>query len=106
MRDRIPINKELIPYSFEIVLGNENFVFEINYGVSNDLFTVSLYKDNELICTEPIICGVPLFSDVYRTGKYPRVDIVPLDESGTETQVNCGNFGDTVFLTIDDEGGA
>ncbi|MCM1544694.1 MAG: hypothetical protein NC110_05275 [Ruminococcus sp.] len=104
MRNRIPINKEIIPYNFEIVLGNENFVFEINHGVTNDIFTVTLYKNNELLCTEPIIYGVPLFSDIYKPEKFPSIEIVPLDESNTETEVNCSNFGDTVFLTIDDEG--
>ena len=56
-----------------------------------------------LVYNEPVIYGVELFADVYRSGVYPMVAIVPLDESGQENAVTYENFGKTVFLTIDDE---
>ena len=102
MRDRIIVDKNLIPYSFELVLANEVFGLSFDYNESCDLFTVSLYKDGELIVTEPIIYGQELFTDVYMPDTYPVVRIVPIDESGNENKVTFDNFGKTVFLVIDD----
>lgn len=103
MRDRIIIDKELIPYNFEIILYDENFEISVDYNETADLYTITLYKDGELVVTEPIIYNQPLFKDVYRAnGKYPAMTIVPTDESGEETEVTGDNFGSSVFLVIDD----
>jgi hypothetical protein len=105
MRDIIEINKDLIPYQFDILLGSDLFTLRVDYNKAADLFTIGLYKDGEMICAgEPLIYGVPLFSDIFTVGQYPEIDIVPLDESGQESAVTWDNFGKTVFLTIDDEG--
>lgn len=104
MRDRIIIEKDLIPYTFEIVLGNENFEMSVDYNETADLFTISLYKNDELIVTEPIIYNQPLFNDVYMVDRYPIITIVPTDEIGQETAVTKENFGVSVFLCIDDTG--
>lgn len=107
MRDRVIIDKNMIPYQFDIILAGQPFSLAVDYNKSADLFTVSLY-DSEgtlLIAGEPLIYGQPLFSDVYRTGRFPTLDLVPWDESGHENAVTWDNFGKTVFLTIDDEGG-
>lgn len=104
MRDRIPIDKSQIPYSFNVTLANMTFTFEIMYNTKAKLFTATL-KVNEtvMVYNEPIIYGMPLFKDVYESGNFPALDIVPLDESGQETEVTFENFGVTVFLTIDNE---
>lgn len=102
MRDRIIVKKDMIPYGFNIVLGKEKFNIRFAYNKQADLFTASLYRDGNLLCyAEPIIYGVPLFRDVYESGVFPMLDIVPLDESGNEQEVTWKNFGETVFLTID-----
>lgn len=102
MRDRIIVKKEQIPYGFYISLGNEKFNLRFAYNQQADLFTVTLYRDGTALCyDEPIIYGVALFRDLYEAGKFPAVDIVPLDESGQENEVTWDNFGETVFLTID-----
>ena len=101
MRDRIEINKELIPYTFDILLGGEMFNIRVDYNSYADMFTLTIYKDGELICAgEPVIYGVPLWGDVYEAGKYPAVDIIPLDESGEANAVTWDNFNETVFLVI------
>ena len=101
MRDRIIIEKELIPYSFDILLGAEWFNLEFHYNETADLFTVTLSKDEEVIVyNEPVIYGKPLFSDLYQSGTYPALDIVPFDESEQETAVTWDNFNETVFLTV------
>lgn len=102
MRDRIIVKKELIPYGFNIAVGKEKFNTRFAYNKQADLFTVSLYRDGKLLCNaEPVVYGVPLFLDVYESGVFPMPDIVPLDESGNELEVTWENFGETVFLTID-----
>lgn len=104
MRDIIEIEKELLPYSFDIALAGEEYTMEIMYNKAADLFTVTLIKGEEtLVYNEPIIYGVELFKDVYRSDLFPMLSIVPLDEAGIETSVTYENFGETVFLTIDDE---
>ena len=102
MRDRIIVKKELIPYGFNIALGKEKFNMRFAYNKQADLFTVSLYLGEDLLCdSEPIIYGMPLFEDVYQSGTFPALKIVPLDESGNEQEVTWDNFGEIVFLTID-----
>ena len=104
MRDRSPIEKGLIPYSFDILLGDDPCELLIKYNEAGGFYTVDLYKSGELIVAgEPIVYGVPLFADVYMARKIPCVVIEPLDESGQETAVTQDNFYETVFLTIDDE---
>lgn len=102
VRDRIVINKSLIPYKFDITLAGEVFQLGIKYNEFADMFTVSLSKDKELICSgEPIVYGVPLFQDIYVSGKYPALRIVPIDESRENNTVTWDNFEETVFLIID-----
>lgn len=102
MRDRIIVKKELIPYGFSITLGKEKFNLRFSYNEKADLFTVSLYRDGKLLChSEPIVYGVALFQDVYDSRTFPAPRIVPFDESGQEQEVTWSNFGETVFLTID-----
>lgn len=104
MRNIIEIEKELIPYNFDIVLAGEEFNMAVMFNKAAELFTITLSKNKEvLVHNEPVIYGVEMFADVYRSGLYPMLSIVPLDESGHETAVTYDNFGKTVFLTIDDQ---
>lgn len=101
-RDTIQIKKSLIPYTFEILLAGEKYEIGVKYNETADLFTVSLKKDGVTICSgEPIVYGVPLFDSVYVAGKYPKIRIVPVDESGIKNAVTWDNFNETVFLAID-----
>lgn len=105
-RDIIEVNKSLIPYSFDILLEDELFTFGIDYNKKYDVFIASLEKNGDVICEgEPLVYGMPLFKDMYRAGDFPAVDIVPLDISGQQKDITYSNFGDTVFLTIDNMGG-
>lgn len=102
MKDRIMVKKELIPYGFHITLGKEKFNMRFAYNQQADLFTVSLYRSGKLLCYgEPLIYGVPLFRDIYESGVFPVLNIIPLDESGQEQAVTWENFGETVFLNIE-----
>lgn len=101
MRDRILVDKSLIPYNFDILLGAELFNLGFSYNKTADLFTVTLSKNDKVIVyDEPVIYGKPLFDEMYQAGKYPILSIVPWDESGMNTKVTYDNFSETVFLTI------
>ncbi len=101
MRDYIEIKKELIPYSFEIFLLGEKYKMVVNYNKTEDLFTVTLSKNEEiLVFNEPLVYGVPLFADIYKTDVFPKMILVPFDESGISKDVTYENFGETVFLTV------
>ena len=103
-KDRIIIEKSLIPYSFDILLGDELFTIGISYNKTHDFFTASLQKDDETICVgEPIIYGSPLFRDFYQAGVTPAIDIVAWDESGENKVVTFETLGETVFLTVDNQ---
>ena len=105
MRDYIELIKTEIPCSFDILLGAEEYNMEFKYNEAADLFTCTLSKGGTvLVHDEPLIYGVPLFKDVYDAATFPPVDIVPYDESGKSETVTYENFGETVLLTIDDEG--
>ena len=100
----IEIEKEEIPYSFEIMMDSETYTLEILYNERQKIFTVSLYdsEDNPLVYAEPIIYGKELFKDV-RDLSFPVDKIIPLDPAGKETEVTLENFGTTVLLVIDAE---
>ena len=101
-KDVILIDKELVPYIFNIALGDVMYTVEVRHNSEADLFTIALYDINgNLICTEPVIYGAVLFEQQYQPEIYPAVTITPLDESGEETAVTWENFNKTVFLFID-----
>lgn len=106
-KDKININKKMIPYSFDIVLGGQLFTVGVKYNEFADIFTVSLEKQGEIICYgEPIIYGKALFESLGGSNKYPALRIVPFDESNINTDVTWYNFGESVFLVIDNGGEA
>lgn len=102
-RDTIVINKTLIPYTFNIVLGAEEFSFRVDYNNLGGFFTVGLSKSGKTLCSgEPIMYGKPLFSDIRNT-EFPAVDIVPYDPSGDYNAVTRENLCEGVLLVIDNE---
>lgn len=105
MMNRIEIEKSLIPYEFEIALSGDVWKIGVSYNKTADIFTLSVSKDGELkLAGEPLVYNVPLFVDTYMVDRMPNLTIRPVDESGQCTNVTWENFGETVFLCIDDEG--
>lgn len=104
--DVLDITKDLLPYKCNILLAGEQFGLKFDYNATAELFTVDLYKDDELVCAgEPIVYGLPLWRDVYKAGLFPAVDIIPLDPSGESNAVTFDNLGETVLLIIDNGSG-
>lgn len=97
----LEINKDIIPYTFNISLQNEMFEMRIDYNNTADLFTVSLSKGGVTLCTgEPIIYGQPLFGDIANRGNFPKITITPIDESGENNAVTFDNLSKTVLLRV------
>ena len=97
----IEINKEIIPYIFNIMLAEELYEMRIDYNNTADLYIVSLSKDGVELCTgEPIIYGQPLFGDLINRGNFPKVTITPIDESGESNSVTYDNLSTTVLFSV------
>lgn len=101
MKEYIEIEKDAIPYTFEILLLDNTYEMEINYNENADLFTITLSKDGVvLVYNEPLIYGVTLFTDIYMPPDFPAVDLVPLDLAGVAERITWTNLGETVFLYL------
>lgn len=101
MSKQIEINKDIIPYSFNIELAEELYEMRVDYNNTFDLFTISLSKNGKELCVgEPVIYGRPLFGDIINRGEFPNVTILPLDESGESNAVTFDNLSRTVLLIV------
>ncbi|MCG7318005.1 phage baseplate plug family protein [Brevibacillus laterosporus] len=99
----IEIEKEQIPYRFEIALPDTVFTFEVHWNSEYDFFTVDLERDGEVLATgNKIVYGVPLFSSSVND-RFPRVEILPYDESGSTQVVTWATLSETVFLYVFEE---
>lgn len=102
-KETIIINKSLIPYTFNIVLGSEEYTFRVDYNNVGGFFTIELSKGDEVLCSgDPIVYGRKLFSEVWKEG-FPSIDIVPFDPSHSYNAVTYENLCDGVLLVVDNE---
>ncbi|MCY7484437.1 hypothetical protein MC059_08670 [Paenibacillus alvei] len=98
--DYIDIEKDLIPYRFDISLADEMYTFEVHYNAEHDYFTVDLERDGEvLVVGEKLVYGAPLFGDVW-DNRFPGVHIVPYDESENSNAVTWDALNESVFLFL------
>lgn len=97
----IEINKDLVPYKFEINIDNETFQFDVNYNERFDFWTIDLYKDHELILLgEKIVYGSPLFAN-YSHLDIPKTPILAYDTTANSS-LRCGydELEEDVFLFL------
>ena len=94
----IKIEKDLIPYRFDIQLAEKTYTFEVHYNSEYDFFTVDLYiGDEAIIYGEKLVYGKRLFD--YPSIDFP-VEIVPRDNAEEQSRVGYDNLEDSVFLYI------
>ena len=97
----IQIDKDSIPYTFEIDIDGTEFGMAIRYNERFDFFTVDLTKDGEtVILGEKMIYGQLLFASYPDESKIPGLPIIPYDEAGKETRVGWDQLENTVFLFV------
>lgn len=102
MNEYIEIDKDEIPYSFEIELAGEVFEIEVNYNQTHDFFTVDLFKDGGvLVIGEKLIINRPLFENLVNID-LPKVQIIPKDRANSATRITYENMNETVFLYVGD----
>lgn len=96
----IEIDKNMIPYRFDMTLSNETYTFEVYYNALKDYFTLNLLKgDKVIVLGEKVVYGRALFT----TSKYrdiPKVKIIPLDLTGKTQRVTFENLNRDVFLFL------
>jgi len=102
LNEYIEIDKDEIPYSFEIELAGEVFEIEVNYNQTYDFFTIDLFKDGEvLVIGEKLIINRPLFKNRVNID-LPKVQIIPKDRANSATRITYENMNETVFLYVGD----
>lgn len=100
----LDIEKEQVPYRFEITLSGTVFTFEANYNSEYDFFSVDIERDGEVLATgNKLVYGEPLFS-YSADERFPQVEIIPFDEAGITQEVTWATLGETVFLYVLEEG--
>ncbi|WP_342547654.1 hypothetical protein NST69_27565 [Paenibacillus sp. FSL P2-0089] len=96
----IEIEKDLIPYRFDLSIADEMFTWEVHYNPDYDFFTVDLFKDGEtLVYGEKLVYGQTLFYDV-QDNRFPKIPIVPFDLSEHSSAVTWETLGVSVFLYL------
>lgn len=101
MMEVLPIDKEKVPYRFQIPLPYKLFEMVVRYNESYDFFTLDVSHDGEVLVEgEKLVYGVPVFIDSFELG-FPPLTIVPRDRSGTEASVSYDNVGETLFLVVE-----
>lgn len=96
----IDIDKDSIPYKFDIKLQGTTYTLGVLYNALMDFFTIDLYKDKApLVLGEKLILNKPLFlTSQYRDT--PGIDIIPFDLTGEAERITYDNFNKSVFLYL------
>ena len=99
MSNYIKIEKDLIPYKFDVKLVGITYTFEIKYNSRHDFFTVAISKPDGVVLTsgEKLILNKPILSERLYID-FPLV--VPSDTTGDAERITWNNLGSSVFLHI------
>jgi len=106
----IEIDKNLIPYQFDIELSGRIYTMEINYNYMFDFFTIDLYLDKKpLVKSEKLIINEILFKELYEDNEgnlneeFPTEILIPLGNNDTD-RITYDNFGIDVQLYYAERG--
>ncbi|RRG11631.1 MAG: hypothetical protein DUD35_05345 [Lactobacillus sp.] len=101
--DTLDVSEDDYGNPFDVVLGGRVYRMEIDLNKFANFLTARLWdaEGNALVNGEKLVINQRLFASL-NSNDYPIEDVVPMDESGQEIEVNGDNFNDTVKLTFDD----
>lgn len=104
--DYIEIDTDSMPYSQQVELADNSYIFKFYQNPINGVIYIDLYdySNNLIQAGEPLLINQPLWRNINKAG-LPIETLIPLDESNTETEVTMDNLGQTVQLCIEDLGG-
>ena len=95
----INIDKNKIPYFFDIRLNKTTYTFEFHYNAVHDFFTVGINDStgDVLIAGEKLVLNKPLLN---AHGYLNFIQITPVNTTGRETRITWENFNESVFLEV------
>lgn len=101
--DTLDVSEDDYGKPFDVVLGGRAYQMEIDLNKFANFLTASLWDadGNALVNGEELVINQRLFVSL-NSNDFPIEDLVPMDESGQETECNGDNFNVTVKLTFDD----
>ena len=104
--DFIAIDKNRMPYRFDVPLAGTTYTLEMHYNSKGDFFTVDLYRGEELLAAgERLVYAWPLFATCAAEG-FPGVALIPFDLAWREEDVSWDNLGESVYLYVINREGA
>lgn len=94
----IKVDKDRIPYKFDIQINKKTYTMEWQYNSRHDFFTVAVSTITEVLTSgEKLVLGKALLSE------RPYIDfplIRPSDSTGLEKRITWGNLGNSVLLYV------
>lgn len=99
MSNYIKIEKDLIPYKFDVKLVGTTYTFEIKYNSRHDFFTVAISKPDGVV---HIGRKTDIKQNRYYQSGYILIFplVVPSDTTGDAERITWNNLGSSVFLHI------
>ncbi|GAX05466.1 hypothetical protein IWT25_00772 [Secundilactobacillus pentosiphilus] len=96
--DTIPCDPNQLPYEYTIIFDGKAYTLGFQYNEFSDQITVSISDDDGLIAREPLVLKQPIFQAVHYKDRLPLIELMPIDESGNEIEVNIDNLNLTVEI--------
>lgn len=105
--NRIEIKKDIIPYRFDIDIGNKIFTFDINYNFLFDYFTIDLsFADEVLVKGEKLVLEEVLFKSLYKDDagnideRFPSDVLIPISPNNAARRIGWNELENSVFLFV------
>lgn len=96
--DTIPCDPSQLPYEYDIPFDGKVYTLGFQYNEYADQIIVSISDEDGLIAKEPLVLNQPLFQAVHYKDRLPLIELMPVDESGNEIEVNIDNLNVTVEI--------
>lgn len=101
----IEIEKDLMPYRFDITLSGRTYTLAFNYNVDFDFFTADLFLgDTALVSGEKVVLNQFLFKEAAEDSEhninpdFPEEILFVGSTDDSIQRVSYDNFGDSVLL--------
>lgn len=101
----MPLDKERIPYGYEITFDDVVYEFFWTYNSQHDYFSVQLSQSDIILASaEKISLNIPMFEAMNydtqgnRNLAYPKKLFLPVDISNLEKRITYGNFYKNIFI--------
>jgi len=103
VRNYIGFDLDQLPDIFDFDFEDGTLTLTLDYNEEGDFYTLAMadIDGNVVLKPQKLCLGVPI--GVHKNGAgLPHEQLIPMDESGQATSCDASNFGQTVFLYIDD----